>query len=169
VDMDVPIMYPNVQCPAWSPDGQRLAFLGMEESYARTVAILTFDTSRVDLIGSGACPAWSPDGKLIAFTKIPPRGEKGGTIFTSNLDGSTVTKLFETTKEYGFGNLTWSSDGAYIVYSVMTTPNKANVPNDWTLALIPIGANLNDSNTKPVYIAKGMNPAWMPQRPASQQ
>ncbi len=182
VDVTPVLENSGVRCPTLSPDGKQVAFAASDANHPDSllpwVYIMDIASSQLVTMGnSGAgyssyhyggmgCPAWSPDGKRIAFTRTK-KGTSGGTIFVANVDGSGPSPVFETTQNYGYGSLAWSPDGAYIVYSVMTTPNKPDVPNDWTLAVIPVGTNMNDSNTKPVYIAKGMDAVWKPTHSAS--
>ncbi len=158
----VALDYQYVVCPALSPDGQHIAFVAGDTNHVGSVYIWDFASTSSVKVTQGSCPAWSPDSKRIAFTQNTPTF-KGGVIFTANADGTGLSKLFETSQNYGYGSLTWSPSGEYMVYSVMTTPNQRNVPDDWTLALIPVGTALNDSNTKPFYLAKGVNPAWVAQ------
>ena len=102
--------------PAWSPDGQKLAFvLNMhpEDKIADPpdVKVLTINTDGSELrtvaelprkIISGISLSWSPDGSAILFTL------SSGEIFVANADGSGHEKV-------GKGNYaTWSPDGARI-------------------------------------------------------
>ena len=65
------------ESPAWSPDGQTLAFvsnrddhsfIGLFTSRDQPIRYLAPATSR------DTAPVWSPDGKSIAFVRVPGRG-----------------------------------------------------------------------------------------------
>ncbi len=161
-DFDLGLDYQYISCPALSPDGQHIAFVAGDSKGVESIYIWDSTAASSVKVARGSCPAWSPDSKRIAFTQNTPTFN-GGVIFAANADGTGLSKLFETTQNYGYGSLAWSPSGEYIVYSVLTTPNQRNVPDDWTLALIPVGTALNDSNTKPFYLTKGVNPVWVAQ------
>jgi Tol biopolymer transport system component len=66
--------------PAWSPDGQHLAFVRLQK--AEQIFVLDATTRRSRRLAAGTNPAWSPDGKWIAFERktevfVVPSG--GGT------------------------------------------------------------------------------------------
>jgi hypothetical protein len=77
-------------CPAFSPDGTRLAF-GLESNQGRAVVVLGLDASgvvtdtvRITVPGSGpaVCVRWSSDGRRVAYLD-------GGIVVVRGLDGST--------------------------------------------------------------------------------
>ncbi|HVH68840.1 MAG TPA: hypothetical protein VM716_13305 [Gemmatimonadales bacterium] len=100
--------------PAWSPDGQRIAFSsgrdGHPEIYlmmagGSTQTRLTYTASAVYYPGS---PTWSPDGSKIAFSK-------DGHIFVIRADGSGLTQLTSGASFDDSPN--WSPDGGLIAFS----------------------------------------------------
>ena len=55
--------------PAWSPDGQEIAFFRTGNKYPRgRIFIIESDGSNERAVAKGVEPAWSPDGTRIAFT-----------------------------------------------------------------------------------------------------
>ena len=78
--------------PAWSPDGNRIAFKsdrgGNTDIYVMHAD--GTDITRLTNTATGARePAWSPDGSRIAFTSL------GGNydIYVMNADGTGVTRV----------------------------------------------------------------------------
>jgi hypothetical protein len=77
-------------CPAFSPDGTRLAF-GVASNPGRAIVVIGLDangvitdTVRITVPGSGAaaCVRWSSDGKRVGYLD-------GGVVVVRGLDGST--------------------------------------------------------------------------------
>jgi Tol biopolymer transport system component len=88
--------------PAWSPDGEKIAF-----AYERDGEIYTMNVD-----GSGRTrltdtpgydhwpPTWSPDGTRIAFTSEGPDGT--GEIYVMNSDATGLTKLTDNPADDSF-------------------------------------------------------------------
>ena len=78
--------------PAWSPDGERIAFANEEDG--ELYAIDPDGSGRTRLTDTPGYdhwpPAWSPDGARIAFTS---EDAGGSAIYAMNSDGSGLTKL----------------------------------------------------------------------------
>lgn len=74
--------------PAWSYDGNRLAYVSFEQKkpVVYVQSLLTGDRRAVaEFRGSNSAPAWSPDGRRLAVTLTRDGGSQ---IFLINADGS---------------------------------------------------------------------------------
>jgi Tol biopolymer transport system component len=89
----------RAQCPAWSPDGRKLAFfasLGDRDSATSHIWIADAATGAAAKVGDHArpyldeTPSWFPDGKRLAF-----QSNRTGVmeIWTMNADGSSPRQL----------------------------------------------------------------------------
>ena len=103
--------------PAWSPDGQKIAFrLLAEEPETEGIYVVNADGSNITQLTKGSrdsYPAWAPDGAKIAISR-------SGSIVTMNADGTDATVRVQGTNS---GNdlvrheaPTWSPDGSLIAY-----------------------------------------------------
>ena len=106
--------YPDVTFPAWSPDGQKVAFLAWRPT-GRSV----FEMRVVSADGSGqrgrvlarkaGSFAWSPDGRRIAFV-----GPSTLDIYVVRADGSGQRRL--TRNAWRDSDPVWSPDGRQIAF-----------------------------------------------------
>lgn len=114
--------------PAWSPDGQRIAFDRRGKIY-----VINGDGANETPLTQGIDPAWSPDGTRIVFAD-------GEGISVMNADGSGVTSLIRDdfieglVDGSGVGKPAWSPDGAHIAFEHLgdgdMTPEQIYVMND---------------------------------------
>lgn len=106
--------------PAWSPQGDRIAFTRFSErdSELYTVKPDGTDARRVtNEPGNDAHCAWSPDGQWLAFSSArggfkdeaalhPGNAQPYGDIYVMRADGSDVRQLTDTPFEEG--TVTWA-------------------------------------------------------------
>ena len=105
---------------AWSPGGQRLAFLSGRytgSSIGGSLVTIGVDGSDPREVTRGSClrqPDWSPDGLSIAYSG-PCGGSGGYDIHVIGIDGSNPVNVSDTAGD----DLqpAWSPDGSRIVFS----------------------------------------------------
>ena len=107
--------------PAWSPDGERLAFIspcgGNQEIYPGAgIFIINVDGSETTPLpsapGGDFDPAWSPDGTRIAFTSL--RDYNRAQIYEFILEDNSVHSISANTVRDS--QPAWSPDGRQIVF-----------------------------------------------------
>jgi eukaryotic-like serine/threonine-protein kinase len=120
------------QDPAFSPDGQAVAFTWTEsldtppQIYVKQLngsEPIQLTDSRSE--GSIGALVWSPDGKWIAFKRAYARS---GAIFAIPSSGGNEKKILDLTKPDLWSRMDWSPDGTYLAFS-------ANVPESELLAI----------------------------------
>jgi dipeptidyl aminopeptidase/acylaminoacyl peptidase len=85
--------------PAWSPDGQRIAFVTRGSLWVADAD----GTDAGRLTGSADQPAWSPNGRRLAFTRA-------GSIWTIRVDGLDERRLAAG------AHPAWSPDGSRLAF-----------------------------------------------------
>jgi Tol biopolymer transport system component len=106
--------------PAWSPDGQRIAYVVRESSGASDIWVINADGSGAHALTSGPGsswgPTWSPDGSMLAYTHSAPG--RADQIWVVGADGSnprafTYCDPPECVQD---GSPAWSPDGSRIAF-----------------------------------------------------
>ena len=144
--------HPSAREPAWSPDGQWIAFTAPESNSGnRSVWIIDVEGGGVRKVtssnGRDLLPAWSPDNKRIAYESSSDN--KDG-IWVVNIDTAEATQL---TPDSTFNSAPdWSPDGLTIAYH----SNRNGRTDIWT---IPAAGGLETQLTNSV---NAVSPAWSP-------
>lgn len=129
--------------PAWSPDGEAIAF-SSNRSGSTQVHLMNADGSSQTQLTSddGRHPAWSPDGGRIAFSS-------NGQIYLMDPDGGGLTQLTTT----GGIAPAWSPDGARIAFM-----------SDQSFETEIFVMNADGSDVTQLTAASGIdaNPDWSP-------
>jgi TolB protein len=104
-----------IMSPAWSPDGQKIAYVSFE-NHKSAIYIQTLATGERDIAselpGINGAPAWSPDGSRLALT-LSKDGNPD--VYVLNLKERSLRRLTEH-----FANDTepaWAKDGSQIVFT----------------------------------------------------
>ena len=103
--------------PAWSPDGQMIAFARLNPGLGESIYVVKADGSRLrnltpKPVGTYADPAWSPDGRKIAFVSDRDGNSE---VYVMNANGKGQRNL---TRNPAFdADPAWSPDGRKIAFA----------------------------------------------------
>jgi Tol biopolymer transport system component len=124
--------------PAWSPDGQRIAWSSTRDGNAGIYVMDADGSAQIRLTNDPIAenqPSWSPDGAKIAFSGVPTGGDSE--IYVMNSDGSAVTQVTDNTvRDY---DPEWSPDGAKIAFS-REAVDESSLPADYLFTMNPDGS-----------------------------
>jgi TolB protein len=119
----------DVQTPAWSPDGRKLAFVSRRDGNSEIYVINADGSEQENLTQHPARdshPSWSRDGRKLAFVS---RRDGNSEIYVMNADGSGLRNVTRTPSN----DLrpAWSPDGRAIAFVKMIL-KKCPRPRDKT-------------------------------------
>jgi len=135
--------------PAWSPNGQRVAFFSVRDGNDEIYTIQSDGTDLrrlTDNPADDANPAWSPDGTRIAFTS-----NRAGNfdIWIMNADGADPVRITDDPADDDWP--AWSPDGSRIAF----TSNRSGDRAIWVMNA--------DGGSPTLLVADGSGtPAWSP-------
>jgi Tol biopolymer transport system component len=102
--------------PVWSPDWERIAFVGSSPPADDTgIFLVNADGSGLSRITDAAWyidPSWSPQGDQMAFARLYPESAQG--IYTMDADGTNIRRM---TRGHLDRNPSWFPDGSRILFS----------------------------------------------------
>jgi hypothetical protein len=128
-----------IYSPTWSPDGKRLAFVGIKNGWSSLIVADINGKNRQDLISGPYAvrePVWSPDGSKIAYST--DQGE--GTDIKRLIFGKLRLAIFDMEtrrvtvlpKQSGSNySPQWTPDGKSLVY----VSDRAGIPNIYRIDL----------------------------------
>lgn len=104
-----------IMSPAWSPDGQRIAYVSFENRRA-AIYVQDLNSGRRDLVASypgiNGSPAFSPDGQRLAMTLSK---EGNSEIYVLNL---LSRELVRVTDHFAIDTEpAWSPDGRHLIFT----------------------------------------------------
>jgi Tol biopolymer transport system component len=108
----------NDRFPAWSPDGDRLAFVSDRDGTPEVYTVDAAGGANVVRITNGgavmdAAPSWSPDGKKIAFTSTR---DGNAEVYVAAATGASSNPVRLTNNAAFDGEPCWSPDGKKIAF-----------------------------------------------------
>ena len=138
----IPELISSDETPAWSPDGNWIAYIHTSVDHPQDNGLYYIDTSghnnSLIIAGFTLNPSWSPNNRKLAFSS--------GTIYSINITGDSLSRISDLESVYF---PCWSSNGNFIIYDI-TSNDSAGL---WFKSM---------SNNREKYIGLGRDASWAP-------
>ena len=148
----------DVQTPAWSPDGRKLAFVSQRDGNAEIYVMNADGSAQENLTrqpANDSHPSWSRDGGKLAFVS---RRDGNSEIYVMNADGSGLRNVTRTPRDDL--DPAWSPDGRAIAFvqkkCVASRPCAAAYETD----LYVVNADGGGLRRLTTRRARLFNPSW---------
>ena len=152
----------DVQTPAWSPDGRRLAFVSGRDGNAEIYVMNADGSAQENLTRHSANdshPSWSPDGRKLAFVS---RRDGNAEIYVMDADGSGLRNVTRSSSDDL--DPAWSPDGRAIafVHKKVSRPRvvrgrRTHGYQTYLYVVNADGSGLRGLTTRPAQL---FNPSW---------
>jgi TolB protein len=151
----------DVQTPAWSPDGRKLAFVSERDGNAEIYMMNADGSAQENLTRQPASdnhPSWSRDGRKLAFVS---RRDGNSEIYVMNADGSGLRNL---TRARGDDlDPAWSPDGraiAFVQKRCWPNPRDTRCAISYETYLYVVNADGSGLRRLTTQRAHLFNPSW---------
>ena len=151
----------DVQTPAWSPDGRKLAFVSQRDGNSEIYVMNADGSAQENLTrqpASDSHPSWSPDGRKLVFVS---RRDGNSEIYVMNADGSGLRNLTRTPSDDL--DPAWSPDGraiAFVQKKCMPRPRDPRCATAYETYLYVVNADGSGLRRLTTRRAHLFNPSW---------
>ena len=153
----------DVQTPAWSPDGRKLAFVSRRDGNSEIYVMNADGSAQENLTqhpASDSHPSWSPDGRKLAFVS---RRDGNSDIYVMNADGSGLRNVTRTSSNDL--DPAWSPGGRAIAFVRKTQKKCAPSPrdspcNNYETYLYVVKGDGSGLRRLTTHRAQVFNPSW---------
>jgi len=151
----------DVETPAWSPDGRKLAFVSRRDGNSEIYVMNADGGDQQNLTrqpASDSHPSWSRDGRRIVFVS---RRDGNSEIYVMNADGSGLGNLTRTPSDEL--DPAWSPDGraiAFVQKRCRPNPRDTRCAISYETYLYVVNADGSGLRRLTAQRAHLFNPSW---------
>jgi Tol biopolymer transport system component len=146
------VIAPNASSPAWSPSGDRIAYL----TRGGLVVARPDGDQPLVVAKEGGPPVWSPEGDRLAFI-----GGLPAAVFVVGADGSGLRRLAEVGARF---IVVWSPDGARLAWLAFLSVDAPGHPNATELVVGAADGSGSRTITDEPFGARIDSLAWTGER-----